>query len=128
MSNVIHIFTGHPVDPETGVLPQPGECLTCFVHRMVGLGGCSDGLGWAEQYRLARARRAVTLTRRLTAQGARCDCDVVQEVWQPGPALWIRDLGSGTLQPPSALPPCAGVRGGSTKPCSLWVAGTSLAL
>ena len=30
MSNVIHIFTGSQVDPETGVLPHPGECLGWF--------------------------------------------------------------------------------------------------
>ena len=128
MSNVIHIFTGSRVDPEVGVVPRPGECLGCFTHRMVLAGGCSNGLGWAEHYRLVRARRAVTLRRRLTALGARCDCEVIHEIWQPSPVLWTRDPQSGDLAAPSVLPPCEGVRPGSTKPCSWWVSGASLAL
>ena len=51
MSNVIHIFTGSSIDPDTGVLPHPGECLTCFVQRMMEAARCSDSLGWAEHYR-----------------------------------------------------------------------------
>ena len=95
---------------------------------MVLAGGCSNGLGWAEHYRLVRARRAVTLQRRLAALGAGCDCEVIQEVWQPSPVLWARDPGSGDLAAPSVLPPCEGVRPGSTKPCSWWVSAASLAL
>ena len=127
MSNVIHIFTGSSIDPDTGVLPQPGECLACFVRRMTEAARCSDSLGWAEHYRLVRARRAVTLTKRLAAQGATCDCAVVTDIWRPSIALWSRDDGD-DLAPPTELPPCVGVRAGSTKPCALWVPAESLAL
>jgi hypothetical protein len=128
MSNVIHILTGRSIDPETGVMPHAGECLACFVHRMVGRGRCSDTLGWAEHYRLARARRAVALTRRLTAQGACCDCTVVRDLWRPSITLWSRDAETGDLVPPVDLPPCRQVRTGSTRPCAVWVPAASLAL
>ncbi|MDC5695650.1 DUF2695 domain-containing protein [Intrasporangium calvum] len=128
MSNVIHIFTGRAIDPATGVLPLPGECLGCFVHRMVEEGGCSDGFGWVEHYRLVRARRAVTLTQRLTNQGCGCDCEVVSEVWEPSPELWSVDQHSGALVAPDGLPPCTKVRPGSTQPCTLWVPAARLAL
>ena len=128
MSNVIHIFTGSAIDPDTGVLPHPGECLACFVHRMLAMARCSDSLGWAEHYRLVRARRAVSLTKRLAAQGATCDCAVVTDLWRPSIALWSRDDDIDDLAPPKDLPPCGCVRAGSTKPCPLWVPATSLAL
>jgi hypothetical protein len=127
MSNVIHILTGSSIDPDTGVLPTPGECLACFVHRMMALARCSDSLGWAEHYRLVRARRAVSLTKRLAAQGGTCDCAVVTELWRPSVALWCRDDATDDLVPPRELPSCGRVRAGSTKPCALWVPATSLA-
>ena len=128
MSNVIHIFTGTSIDPDTGVLPRPGECLACFVHRMMGAARCSDSLGWAEHYRLVRAPRAVSLTKRLAAQGASCDCAVVTDLWRPSIALWSRYGAVDDLAPPKDLPPCGSVRAGSTKPCALWVPGAGLAL
>ena len=127
MSNVTHIFTGSPIDPHIGVLPTPGECLACFVHRMTAAARCSDSLGWAEHYRLVRARRAVSLTKRLCGQGVTCDCAVVTELWRPSIALWRRDEATDDLEPQKELPPCGGVRAGSTKPCPLWVPATSLA-
>ncbi len=128
MSNVFHIFTGSSIDPDTGVLPHHGECLACFVHRMMAAARCSDSLGWAEHYRLVRARRAVSLTKRLAAQGATCDCAVVTDLWRPSIALWSRDDAIDDLAPPKDLPPCGCVRAGSTKPCALWVPAASLAL
>lgn len=128
MTNVIHIRTRRPVDPVSGAAPRSGECLACFIVRMVPEGECSGTFGWIDHYRAVRARRAVALTRRLAAQGAGCDCSVVSTVWQPSIALWSRDPASGELEQPTQLPVCAGVRPGSTQPCTLWVPAASLAL
>ncbi|MDN5794584.1 MAG: DUF2695 domain-containing protein [Intrasporangium sp.] len=127
MSNVIHLLTRRPIQSPQEVLPRPEECLACFVHRMVGLQGCSDALRWVEQFRVHRARRATALTRRLTAQGARCDCSVTDVVWRVGPELW-EWAWDGRLVPPEVVPPCRGVRPNSTQPCRHWVAADELAM
>ncbi len=128
MSNVIHILTGRAVDPETGTSPHRGECLACFLRRVVEDGACTDTLAWAEYYRSIAARRAVALTRRLRASGATCDCSVVTAVWRPSIALWSRDPVTGELAEPAELPRCRGVRPGSTQPCDLWVSAEDVAL
>lgn len=127
MSNVIHLLTGRPLRSLDEVLPFPGECLPCFVGRMVGSQGCSGGLGWVEQFRMHRAKRASALTRRLAAQGALCDCTLTDVVWRLSPGLW-EWTADGRLVPPAEAPPCVGVRPNSAQPCRHWVSADELAM
>lgn len=127
MSNVIHLLTGRPISSLEEVLPAAGECLPCFVARMVATQGCSGGFGWVEQFRVHRAKRATALTRRLASQGAVCDCALPDVVWQLSPGLWEWSK-DGRLVPPAEAPTCLGVRPNSSQPCSHWVSVDELAM
>ncbi len=98
--------------------PLPGECLFCYVYRMLEFGCGPDRLTWARRWRDLRAPRATGLERRLGARGGFCDCEIFLNGWRP------RDLvldENGDEAHPSVMPSCRGVRRGSTQPCSLWV-------
>lgn len=100
--------------------PDPGECVACFLDRMVGTYGCSDRLTWAGLWRDRAAPRASALERRLRARGGYCDCEVLMNVfarrtWQAAPATG--DDAEREAEPP----PCLGVRKGSTRPCDHWI-------
>jgi hypothetical protein len=108
--------------------PRDGECLLCYVFRMLDH-GCT-GLRWARRYRDLRAPRATALERRLGRMGGYCDCEIflngvelAEEYWVPGEEE--TDLyGDVTLTDPTypdPMPPCHGVRAGSTQGCGLWV-------
>ncbi len=127
MSNVVHILTRLPLDEQLGTSVQPGECLACFLQRMVGLAMCSGSFTWAEHYRDTRAPRAVALERRLREAGASCDCQVLGAVWQLNGALLARDPRSGRLTVPVDLPPCSVTRPRSTRPCMNWTPAQALA-
>jgi hypothetical protein len=107
--------------------PHEGECLLCYVHRMLEF-GCT-GLRWALRYRDLRAPRATALEGRLGQQGGFCDCEIFLNGYEPAKELWTpgreQDEGGRTYwidaEPPEQLPPCRGVRAGSTKGCTLWV-------
>lgn len=120
MSNVVHILTRRTLDERLGTSIQQGECLVCFLHRMVGLDTCSGSFAWTEHYRVARAPQAVALERRLRAAGACCDCEVPGGVWQLNGGLLARDPHSGQLVVPDELPSCAVTRPRSTRPCVNW--------
>lgn len=126
MSNVIHILTRRPIDPDGERAPGARECVACYVHRMVESDGCSDELRWVEHWRRLRARRATALRARLERRGGMCDCDVVSLVWVPvaGPADW--DGEDGPLDDSALLPECPGVRTNSTQPCELWSQAANL--
>lgn len=128
MSNVVHIITRRPLDERLGTSVRAGECLACFLHRMVGDQSCLGSFAWTEHYRQVRARRAAALVRRLEAAGAVCDCEVVTQVWRLSPGLWVRDAETGAFVEPSVLPECAGVRPTSTQSCSNWVPAHRIAL
>ncbi|NYJ06208.1 DUF2695 domain-containing protein [Petropleomorpha daqingensis] len=55
---------------------RPGECVLCYVHRMISAFGCDGTLRWALRWRDRRAPRATRLEARLTARGALCDCEL----------------------------------------------------
>ena len=107
--------------------PHDGECLLCYVYRMLEH-GCT-GLRWALRYRDLRAPRATALEARLGQKGGYCDCEIFMNAYEPAEELWSRgreyDEGDRTYwidpEPPEQLPPCRGVRAGSTKGCTLWV-------
>ena len=123
---------------------RPGECLACYVRRMVHEHGCVE-LRFVTAYRDRVAPRATSLARRLERLGGFCDCEVllnafvtVEELetyaridaerrWaganddddaydEADDELEAFDPGSIRLEPA----PCAGVRRGSTQPCGRW--------
>ena len=106
---------------------REGECLLCYVHRMLEY-GCT-GLRWAARYRDLRAPRATALEQRLGQKGGFCDREIFLNGYEPAPELWTPerevDEDGHTYHveavPPDQLPPCRGVRAGSTQGCTLWV-------
>ena len=107
--------------------PQPNECLLCYVWRMLEF-GCT-GLRWAVRYRDLRAPRATALERRLGDKGGFCDCEIFLNGFELRPELWVQaheyDEDGITYEEdpsyPDPMPPCRGVRRGSTQGCALWV-------
>jgi len=110
--------------------PEQGECLLCYVHRMLVAFGCDGRLRFSGHFRDVRAPRATALERRLGRTGGYCDCEIflngydLREVyWVPDatePPEEFEDEGDEEQTWPQQLPPCTGVRAGSTQPCRLW--------
>jgi hypothetical protein len=98
--------------------PKPGECLHCYVYRMLEF-GCS-GLRWARRYRDIMAPRATALDRRLMSNGACCDCEIFMNGWSLRRAYRTYDPEGEEYEYPEELPGCKGVRAGSVQPCGLW--------
>jgi hypothetical protein len=104
-------------------LPLEGECLYCYVHRMLAEYGCDHRFRWATHYRDVRAPRAKALEARL-GRMAGCDC----ELFVNGVTLVRRlqvvrdDVDDHDLDRrwPETLPECAGIRTGSTQRCRHW--------
>lgn len=110
-------------------LPRHGECLLCYVARGLPLVGCDSSLRLAQDYRDLRAPRATALERRLWQAGGFCDCEIFLNAFELHPRWWTPareiehegDVDIIEAEPPARLPGCTGVRGGSTRPCELWV-------
>lgn len=108
--------------------PATGECLACYLDRVLERYDCDGDLRFAAHYRDLVAPRATQLERRLEAGGGYCDCEVLANVVQPAWHLWSTsrevELDGRTVvleaEPPEGMPPCAGVRRGSTQPCVHW--------
>jgi len=109
--------------------PQPRECLLCFVDRQVSEFGCDGTHRFAAHFRDMTAPRATALLRTLGGLGAFCDCEVALNAYWPEASLWSRgywhQFADGReeyreARPPDRMPPCRGVRRGSTPPCALW--------
>jgi hypothetical protein len=102
--------------------PHPGECLPCFIARMVGLHGCDNSLRWARRWRDLQLPRASGLERRLRARGGYCDCEVLLNGWMLGTELEaLDDEDEPELDEPGDPPPCPGVPSRSDQPCDQWV-------
>jgi len=97
--------------------PKTGECLHCYVYRMLEF-GCT-GLRWAQRYRDLRAPRATALHRRMMSKGAGCDCEIFMNGWSLRRTYQLWDP---ETEYPEELPACTGVRAGSIQPCRLWTA------
>jgi hypothetical protein len=84
--------------------PQEGECLFCFVARMMDEHGCDHTLRWATRYRDLCAPRATALEERLSRMGAFCDCGIFRHgmVHASRPAPWQVQLPPAYA--PTALP------------------------
>lgn len=115
--------------PGQPAFPHPGECLVCFVERMVIEHGCGNHLHWAGLWRGWAAPRATALERRLAAKGGYCDCEILmnayvreadleQELWHDDEC----DESDVVNDSEVPAPLCYGVRRGSTQPCGHWVA------
>jgi hypothetical protein len=100
--------------------PQAGECLACYVLRMLNDFGCDTTLRFARNYRDRVARRATGLERRLGNMGGFCDCEIFLNGIQLAPQLRTYDA-DGEEVVGEHRPACVGVRRGSTQPCDLWV-------
>ncbi len=108
--------------------PRPGECLLCFVARSLDEFGCDNQLRFARRFRDLRAPRAVGLERRLGDRGGFCDCEIFLNGWSVHRRLWSPEreveregyLEIIEAEPPEKLPPCTGIRLGSTQPCGNW--------
>lgn len=109
--------------------PHPGECLLCYVYRMLEH-GCA-GLRWASRYRDLRAPRATALERRLGEKGGFCDCEIFMNAFDLRPEHLVPEReqedaeGVVTITEPmypTVMPLCLGARRGSTRPCGLWAA------
>ena len=108
--------------------PRDGECLLCFVQRALEL-GCNTTLRWATRYRDLRAPRATGLEARLGRVGGYCDCEIFLNGFELAPEHWVRpepveEDGVVYVEDPhypDPMPPCRGVRRGSTRGCELWV-------
>ncbi|MGY1741714.1 MULTISPECIES: DUF2695 domain-containing protein [unclassified Blastococcus] len=101
--------------------PRAGECVFCFVDRMLDAFGCATTLRWARRWRDLRLPRATGLERRLGARGGHCDCEVFLNGWDLRPDLQVPDE-QGEPGWPRPRPECAGVGPRSSQPCAHWVA------
>jgi hypothetical protein len=109
---------------------REGECLCCYVARQLDEFPCDGTHRHALRFRDASAPRATALRERLSRIGACCcDCELFLNGYEPHPRLWTprREVDDGGVTlvidatPPERLPPCAGVRRGSVRPCGNWV-------
>jgi hypothetical protein len=93
--------------PDGGAEPRQGECLRCYLLRMLNGHGCDGTHRWTIRWRDTWAPGATTLLRKLARRGGCCcDCEVVFNVWRD----YEEDAGN---------LPCAGVPVGVTEPCRL---------
>lgn len=99
--------------------PRRGECVLCFVNRMVVDAGCDQTLRWAATWGQVRAPRATTLLARLRSHGGYCDCMIFTNGWDVTVPT-ERDPATGEERWPEGVSGCRGVHPGSTRPCTLW--------
>jgi hypothetical protein len=103
----------------------PAECLACYLDRQLTEFGCNGTHRFSTHFRDTTAPRSTALIRTLSAMGACCcDCEVLMNAYVPASQLraveeWDDD-GYELEAAPTELPPCLGVRRGSTRPCALW--------
>lgn len=99
--------------------PQEGECLVCFVTRMIEEHGCDTTYLWARRFRDLRSPTATGLEKRYWQRQLTCDC-LLLRAHRLVRALMVRDVHTDDLEPPVRLPTCAGVRRTSTQACANW--------
>jgi hypothetical protein len=111
------------------VRPEQGECLTCFVDRMLHRFGCDGTLRFALFFRDQRAPAAAALEQTLGDAGGYCDCEVLMNAVEPAahlstPERWEVDAGGREVYieaaEPTVTPDCLRVPAGSTQPCANW--------
>ena len=101
--------------------PRPGECLACFVARMLRSFGCDTTLRWAREFRDQRAPKATALERRLGRMGGYCDCELFLNGIRMVERFRTTDPETDEADGwPAELPRCEGVRAASTRWCGVW--------
>ena len=100
--------------------PAAGECLACFVVRMLDAFGCDNTLRWARRFRDERAPRATGLERRLGSMGGFCDCEILLNGLSLVDRLRVVDPETEELVWPKERPACGSVRPSSTQWCDNW--------
>ncbi|MBD8870590.1 DUF2695 domain-containing protein [Nocardioides donggukensis] len=104
--------------------PADGECLACFVARMLEEFGCDTTLRFARRYRDVMVPRATALERRLGRMGGFCDCEIflngLVRVRPSGDPSDLPGLDPSPVSAESGRPGCAGVRRGSARACARW--------
>jgi hypothetical protein len=100
--------------------PAGGECLCCYVVRMLDAFGCDNTLRWARCFRDERAPRATGLERRLGSMGGYCDCEIFMNGLSLVDRLRVLDPLTDELVWPKERPACGGVRRSSTQWCDNW--------
>jgi hypothetical protein len=104
------------------VQPRPGECLNCYIARMLDDMPCDGSHRHALRYRDALAPRATALLERLSQVGACCcDCELFANGYQLRADFFADADPDDSDVVLDELPPCAGVRRGSVRPCRNWV-------
>ena len=98
--------------------PRVGECLLCYVARMLTAFECDTTLRFARHFRDLTAPRATALERRLGDLGGFCDCEIFLNAMTIAPHL--RAYGPKGDPLAEEIPECAGVRRGSTRGCANW--------
>jgi Protein of unknown function (DUF2695) len=92
---------------EADTQPREGECLRCYLIRMLRAHGCDGTHRWTVRWRDARAPRATGLLRKLARLGGCCcDCEVIFNVWRE-----YED------EDEDQSLPCSGVPDGFVEPC-----------
>lgn len=99
--------------------PRSGECLACYVRRMIREFGCDCTLRFAMRYRDQMAPRATGLEARLGDMGGFCDCEIFLNGLRVADHLCDQDE-FGSMVGPAEMPVCRQVRPGSTQPCVNW--------
>lgn len=111
--------------------PRVGECLACYVIRQLDEFGCDNTRRFILAYRDRCAPRATALLTRLAEMGACCcDCELLHNAYDLHDSLWRSPEADADADDdeewddrewPQQMPPCRGVRRGSTQPCGNWV-------
>lgn len=103
-------------------LPEPisGECLPCYVARMLRSHVCSHTWRWASRFRELRSPDAAGMERRMGRRGATCDCEIFVSELTLARHQLVRDVHSDELEQPTEPPDCAAVGRTSTHPCANW--------
>jgi hypothetical protein len=99
---------------------RDGECLYCYVARMLDELDCDNTLRFVRRYREQRAPAATGLERSFEAIGGYCDCEIFLNGMTIARSLCIRDEETGDWSEPETMPDCQGVERGSTKNCANW--------
>jgi Protein of unknown function (DUF2695) len=92
--------------------PREGECLCCYVDRVLGEIPCDGSLRHALHYRDVVAPRATGLANRLGRMGGYCDCELFMNAYE------LR--GADPEDDAAVVPPCKGGTAGSVQPCGNW--------
>jgi hypothetical protein len=107
--------------------PRTDECLCGYVLRMLDEFACNGSRRHSMRYRDIMAPRATGLAQRLRNMGACCcDCEMFLNAFVPNTRAMHAALERAYTRPrstttPVILPPCLGVRRGSTQPCRNWL-------